>query len=118
MVRKAPQAARNRHVASQVAAEQSFYRQYDARMTVANNDMSDEHAQWLWHDADWRKWEQEEPWLWEEMERQRWAEDIFRQQVGLELLLVVVVVLLLSAGGLSLVCAGTTRREESLPARC
>ncbi len=82
MVRKATLAARNRHVAAQLAAEHSFYRQYDARTTDANNEVSDEHAQWLWHDADWRKWEQEDPWLWDELERRRWAEDIFRQQVG------------------------------------
>jgi hypothetical protein len=36
--------------------------------------------QWLWMDADWRKWEHEDPWHWREGERRQWAEELFVAQ--------------------------------------
>jgi hypothetical protein len=39
-------------------------RQYDQRES-AYGAPPDEHTLWLWRDADWRKWETDEPWDWD-----------------------------------------------------
>ena len=63
-------------------AEEAFYRRFDEGAGVSNSEAGDEQAQWLWTDADWRKWEAEEPWAWQPAARQRWAEDLFSQQMA------------------------------------
>jgi hypothetical protein len=55
-------------------------RQYDRRES-APNAAPDDHTLWLWFDADWRKWEEEDPWHWDPEARRRWARDLLTQQV-------------------------------------
>jgi hypothetical protein len=46
-------------------------RQYDQRES-AYSAPPDEHTLWLWRDADWRKWERDEPWDWD-ADKRRWG---------------------------------------------
>lgn len=86
---KRPQTLRSHHAAQQVRADYEFYRQYD-RHEVYGSGMqgggtageaggaagegrrNEDLMLWLWADADWRRWEHEEPWSWDEAERRRW----------------------------------------------
>lgn len=43
-------------------------RQYDQR-EAAYGGPPDEHTLWLWKDADWRRWERDEPWDWDAEKR-------------------------------------------------
>lgn len=43
-------------------------RQYDQR-EAAYGAPPDERTLWLWRDADWRKWERDEPWDWDAHKR-------------------------------------------------
>lgn len=43
-------------------------RQYDQR-EAAYGAPPDQHTLWLWRDADWRKWERDEPWDWDASKR-------------------------------------------------
>lgn len=61
-----------------------YNRQFDQRET-AHGGPPDEHTLWLWKDADWRKWEQDDRWQWEANARKTWAERLFRQHVQREL---------------------------------
>jgi len=56
-------------------------RQYDRRESAAAAP-PDDHTLWLWFDADWRKWEEEDPWHWQAEGRRRWAGDLLRQQAA------------------------------------
>ena len=70
LVKQYPQNVKNAHTASQVEAEAAFYREFDRSEQIAQAEaayprgaaeelgVEEEHALWLWMDADWRKWEQ------------------------------------------------------------
>eukprot|EP00775_Hariotina_reticulata_P004862 gene4862-5107_t len=75
---------RNKHAAEQAAADQSFYRQYD-QSEAAHGSPPDEHTHWLWKDADWRRWERDEPWSWVPAKRKAAAELLFKQHAQREL---------------------------------
>jgi hypothetical protein len=53
---------------SAVACTLCLDRQYDQR-EAAYGGPPDEHTLWLWKDADWRRWERDEPWDWDAEKR-------------------------------------------------
>eukprot|EP00198_Chlamydomonas_reinhardtii_P006088 XP_001695424.1 predicted protein [Chlamydomonas reinhardtii] len=103
-----PASQRSRHVAKQVRADYDFYKQYDRHETFGSgagvnagagakdpdkaargSGGNEEYMLWLWSDADWRRWEHDEPWNWDEEERRKWwvlreehvaAEQLWRKQ--------------------------------------
>ncbi|KAG2430256.1 hypothetical protein HXX76_010354 [Chlamydomonas incerta] len=94
-----PATQRSHHVAQQVRADYEFYKQYDRHETFGSgagvnaaagakdpekaargSGGNEEYMLWLWADADWRRWEHDEPWNWVEEERKKWAEDLWRKQ--------------------------------------
>ncbi|KXZ44873.1 hypothetical protein GPECTOR_61g826 [Gonium pectorale] len=95
---KRPATLRAHHMAQQVRADYEFYKQYDQHETLGSGaqgtmglgpdaprrggdgSANPEYMLWLWADADWRRWEHDEPWNWDEEERRKWAEDLWRKQ--------------------------------------
>ncbi|GLI58995.1 hypothetical protein VaNZ11_000818 [Volvox africanus] len=94
-----PQKLRTHHAAKQVRADFEFYKKYDIHETYGSGAAAaaagtaaadaqradgaggnEEYMLWLWADADWRRWEQDEPWNWDEGERRIWAEELWRKQ--------------------------------------
>ncbi|GFR51013.1 hypothetical protein Agub_g13340 [Astrephomene gubernaculifera] len=100
---------RAHHAAEQARADYEFYKKYDIHETYGsaaaaaaaaagadpNNPSAgggpasgaaggagsvvEEYMLWLWSDADWRRWEHDEPWNWDEEERRKWAEELWRK---------------------------------------
>jgi hypothetical protein len=58
-------------------------RQYD-QSEAAHGSPPDEHTHWLWKDADWRRWERDEPWSWVPEKRKAAAELLFKQHAQRE----------------------------------
>ncbi|KAG2447707.1 hypothetical protein HYH02_007167 [Chlamydomonas schloesseri] len=95
-----PANQRSVHVSQQVRADYEFYKQYDRHEALGSGagvnagtgafkdpekaargaGGNEEYMLWLWADADWRRWEHDEPWNWDEEERRKWAEDLWRKQ--------------------------------------
>ncbi|EFJ53327.1 molecular chaperone [Volvox carteri f. nagariensis] len=91
-----PQSLRALHAAKQVRADFEFYKKYDLHETYGSGaasakasdvpgsrplpDDDGDYVLWLWADADWRRWELDEPWNWGEEERRKWAEELWRKQ--------------------------------------
>ncbi|GAX77781.1 hypothetical protein CEUSTIGMA_g5224.t1 [Chlamydomonas eustigma] len=81
-----PQEAKNRHAHAQAAADRSFYSKYDQlhqKGVVSEEDTcSDGYLLWLWSEADWRRWEGEEPWNWNPAAKQVEAESLWQRQLS------------------------------------
>ncbi|PNH10249.1 Chaperone protein DnaJ [Tetrabaena socialis] len=90
-----PQSLRTEHAAKQVRADREFYKQYDKHETYGSGGAAqdptrgeeqrggggnEEYMLWLWSDADWRRWEHDEPWNWDEAVRRKRAEELWRKQ--------------------------------------
>ncbi|GLC77062.1 hypothetical protein PLESTF_001879200 [Pleodorina starrii] len=97
-----PQALRAHHAAKQARADFEFYKKYDIHETYGSGAAAaadarradeaagggggaggnEEYVLWLWADADWRRWEHDEPWNWDEEERRKGAEELWRKQAS------------------------------------
>ncbi|KAG2492363.1 hypothetical protein HYH03_009311 [Edaphochlamys debaryana] len=98
-----PQTQRAVQTAKQVRADYEFYKQYDRHEVYGSGAASaaaaaaradegvggdpgslgnEEYMLWLWSDADWRRWEHDEPWNWDPQERRKWAEQLWRRQAA------------------------------------